>query len=274
MKRVIRIKESEWPSFKKEIREDLFLKKNKEDSTLHVFSDKEQKWARYQETSALAKEFRKLGFEYKGELGHWVGDYARFSEINSFIKSHNKVRKIIEDLEALEDFIAETNTGDQTGKSVIMGKLDSYINDLANATDQAAMDAAIRNYLTFYSRFHNYSLTNSFLIYLQKKDAKRVAGYNTWKKNNRGVKKGATVIYIWFPMNIKVNTEVDTTGVDFSGVDDAQIEDGKVIIYLKRPFRIDDVKDLAGQIKSMFDYHGEIYMNKSSRTRWNMVYNF
>ncbi len=55
MKKVIRIKESEWPSFKKEIREDLFLKKNKEDSSLHVFSDKEQKWARYQETSALAK---------------------------------------------------------------------------------------------------------------------------------------------------------------------------------------------------------------------------
>ena len=60
--------------------------------------------------------------------------------------------------------------------------------------------------------------------------------------------------------------------IDF--IDDAQIEDGKVIIYLKRPFRIDDVKDLAGQIKSMFDYHGEIYMNKSSRTRWNMIYNF
>jgi hypothetical protein len=31
---------------------------------------------------------------------------------------------------------------------------------------------------------------------------------------------------------------------------------------------------LVGQIKSMFDYHGEIYMNKSSRTRWNMIYNF
>ena len=57
-------------------------------------------------------------------------------------------------------------------------------------------------------------------------------------------------------------------------VDDAQIEDGKVIIYLKRPIHLDDIKDLAGQIKSMFDYHGEIYMNKSSRTRWNMIYNF
>lgn len=57
-------------------------------------------------------------------------------------------------------------------------------------------------------------------------------------------------------------------------VDDAQIEDGKVIIYLKRPIHLDEIKDLAGQIKTMFNYHGEVY--KPSRTRWNyiMIYNF
>ena len=58
---------------------------------------------------------------------------------------------------------------DPTKKNVIMDQLELYINDLANATDQVAMDAAIRNYLTFYSKFHNYSLTNSLLIFLQKK---------------------------------------------------------------------------------------------------------
>jgi hypothetical protein len=57
-------------------------------------------------------------------------------------------------------------------------------------------------------------------------------------------------------------------------VDDAQIEDGKVIIYLKRPVHIDKIKELADSVKTMFDYHGEIY--KPSRTRWNyiMIYNF
>lgn len=57
-------------------------------------------------------------------------------------------------------------------------------------------------------------------------------------------------------------------------VDDAQIENGKVIIYLKRPIHLDEIKDLAGQIKTMFNYHGEVY--KPSRTRWNyiMIYNF
>jgi hypothetical protein len=32
-------------------------------------------------------------------------------------------------------------------------------------------------------------------------------------------------------------------------VDDAQIEDGKVIIYLKRPIHLDEIKDLANSNK-------------------------
>jgi hypothetical protein len=57
-------------------------------------------------------------------------------------------------------------------------------------------------------------------------------------------------------------------------IDDAQIEDGKVIIYLKRPFQVDEIKALANSVKTMFDYHGEIY--KPSRTKGNyiMIYNF
>jgi hypothetical protein len=57
-------------------------------------------------------------------------------------------------------------------------------------------------------------------------------------------------------------------------VDDAQIEDGRVIIYLKRPIHLDEIKALADSVETMFDYHGEIY--KPSRIRWNyvMVYNF
>ncbi len=216
----IRIKESEWPTLRGNLKEDIFLKKDDTNKKIIIFSDKEDKRDRVKETIGLSKEFRKLGFDWKPDLGHWVGDYDKLETINVLIKGHNKLRKIINDLESLEDFIEDTDV-EQSKKNLIMDKLDMYINDLANATDQAAMDAAIRNYLTFYSRFHNYSLTNSFLIYLQKKDAKKVAGYNTWKKTNRGVVKGATPIWIWFPMQVKSNAEVDTTGVDFSQVDDA-----------------------------------------------------
>ena len=58
-------------------------------------------------------------------------------------------------------------------------------------------------------------------------------------------------------------------------VDDAQIEDGKVIIYLKPPIpHFDEIKELSDLIKTMFNYHGEIY--KPSRTLLNyiMIYNF
>jgi hypothetical protein len=216
----IRIKESEWPTLQADLKEDIFLKKDDTNKKIVIFSDKEDKRDRVKETIGLSKEFRKLGFDWKPDLGHWVGDYDKLEAVNVLIKGHNKLRKIIDDLEMLENFIEETDV-EQSKKNLIMDKLDMYINDLANATDQAAMDAAIRNYLTFYSRFHNYSLTNSFLIYLQKKDSKKVAGYKTWKKNNRGVKKGATAIWIWFPMQVKADAEVDTTGVDFSQVDDA-----------------------------------------------------
>jgi hypothetical protein len=221
MKKVV-ISESQlsrvFPRLKQsEVKEDLFLKKNESDKKIFIFSDKEEKSARTQETIRLGKTFKSLGFEWDGKLGHWWGPYSQLEAINDLIKKHNKIRGVIEDLEMIEAFIAETDI-ETSSKNLIMDKLDMYINDLANATDQAAMDAAIRNYLTFYSRFHNYSLTNSFLIYLQKKDAKRVAGYNTWRKNNRGVKKGATPIFIWFPMGN--NNQIQDTGkIDFTDLD-------------------------------------------------------
>lgn len=203
-----------------EVKEDIFLKKNSEEKLLIIFSDKEDSRANSNETYALRTEFSKLGFIWKKALNHWVGDYSKLEDVNKLIKKHNKVRGIIEDLKSLEDFIFDADI-ESSKKDLIMGKLDGYVNDLANATDQAAMDAAIRNYLTFYSRFHKYSLTNSFLIYLQKKDATRVAGFNTWKKSNRGVKKGATAISIWFPMKFTNKEETDTSNVDFTAVDDA-----------------------------------------------------
>ena len=199
--------------------EDLYLKKNQEEKKLYIFSDIEDKRGAARETIGLAKEFRKLGFDWKQELGHWVGDYSQLDVINQLIKSHNKIKEIVEDLEKIEDFM-EGSDADPSAKSLIMKKLDGYIHDLANATDQSAMDAAIRNYLSFYSKFHNYSLLNTWLIYLQKKDSTKVASYTTWKKNNRGIKKGPTTIWIWRPItNNDSKDNFDISKVDFSDLD-------------------------------------------------------
>lgn len=55
------------------------------------------------------------------------------------------------------------------------------------------------------ARFHRYSFGNIMLILAQKPDATHVAGFTTWKKVNRWVKKGEKGIVIIAPMLLKRN---------------------------------------------------------------------
>lgn len=57
-----------------------------------------------------------------------------------------------------------------------------------------------KSYLQLQNTFHNYSTTNALLIYSQFPTATKVGSYNTWKKNNRQVKKGEKGIKIFRPM--------------------------------------------------------------------------
>jgi hypothetical protein len=60
--------------------------------------------------------------------------------------------------------------------------------------------AEFRNFLIAMSHFHNYSWGNQMLIWLQKPDARHVAGYNTWRDLGRYVKKGESGIAILAPL--------------------------------------------------------------------------
>ena len=67
-----------------------------------------------------------------------------------------------------------------------------------------------RNYLSFLSKFHTYSLNNMILIMSQYPEATLVAGYNSWSKNfNRHVNKGERAIKILAPYEYKNNVLVD-----------------------------------------------------------------
>ena len=57
-----------------------------------------------------------------------------------------------------------------------------------------------RQYLKTMSRFHRYSVNNTMLIFMQKPDATRVAGFNKWRDEfKRNVKKGEKGIKIIAP---------------------------------------------------------------------------
>ena len=58
----------------------------------------------------------------------------------------------------------------------------------------------LQKFIETMARFHNYSFRNALLIFGQMQDATRVAGFGTWKKLGRFVKKGEHGIAILAPM--------------------------------------------------------------------------
>jgi antirestriction protein ArdC len=58
----------------------------------------------------------------------------------------------------------------------------------------------LTQYLSAMARFHRYSLGNIMLIASQRRDATRVAGFRTWNKLGRFVKKGEKGIFVLAPI--------------------------------------------------------------------------
>ena len=79
---------------------------------------------------------------------------------------------------------------------------DQALADLVTALEQGKSEA-LTAYLATMSRFHHYSFGNIMLIALQRPDATRVAGFQTWKTFGRFVKQGEKGIVIIAPMSFK-----------------------------------------------------------------------
>ena len=68
------------------------------------------------------------------------------------------------------------------------------------ASLESGRSEALRAYLKTMALFSKYSLNNLFLIVRQRPDARRVAGYQTWRKLGRYVRKGEKGIAIIAPL--------------------------------------------------------------------------
>ena len=95
------------------------------------------------------------------------------------------------------------------------------IEALATDTDEARQSALFTSYLRAVGMFHNYSWHNCALIWSQKPEASRVAGFRTWKKLGWYVIAGSKGIAIFAPMTFKEKgaaadgTEQESTRVWF-----------------------------------------------------------
>jgi len=78
-------------------------------------------------------------------------------------------------------------------------KVEGSLDELADAVEQGKSEQ-LKRYLAMLARFHRYSLGNVLLIGWQRPDATRVAGFHTWKKLGRHVKRGEKGIRILAPI--------------------------------------------------------------------------
>ncbi len=78
-------------------------------------------------------------------------------------------------------------------------RIDDSVDTLAKAIDAVRASETFKAYLDVQAKFHKYSWCNSLLILSQFPTAERVAGFQTWKKLKRYVRKGEHGIMIFAP---------------------------------------------------------------------------
>jgi hypothetical protein len=89
---------------------------------------------------------------------------------------------------------------------------DIALQQLAAALERGQSET-LRAYLAAVGRFHRYSLRNALLIAAQRPDAQRVAGFHTWRRLGRMVRKGEHGIAILAPV-VRRRREVTDHGED------------------------------------------------------------
>lgn len=85
-------------------------------------------------------------------------------------------------------------------------KIKAFMGELDAAREALDTDEEWLAYLDVMTKFHHYSANNQMLIWLQRPDATRVAGFKKWQEMGRQVRKGEKGIAILAPR--RANVEV------------------------------------------------------------------
>jgi len=102
-----------------------------------------------------------------------------------------------------------TNTRGSKAKGLLKD-VEALIDRLATSAVSARDSQEFQDWLRVVSRFHQYSFNNTLLIYRAMPTATRVAGYKTWQKLGRQVKRGEKGIPILAPVVYRKKPEPTT----------------------------------------------------------------
>lgn len=190
--------------------ENLILKRFPEEDKIVVVSDLEDEREASKETFKNKETLKKAGFKWNSNINAWATEKNNFMHAQSVLNTINKKEVLINKLEDIEELVRNS---DVPNKNQLSDRIKLFVDDLAQATDEAAADAKIKQYLNFFSKFRRHSFVNSLLIFIQNPNATRVAGFRQWEeKFHRRVKKGAKGIMIYAPIVSKKKGEEDLGG--------------------------------------------------------------
>lgn len=126
-------------------------------------------------------------------------------------------------------------------------KIEALMKAIEEGVDNVIESGDIENLLNHMSKFHNYSFGNQMLIYIQKKEATEVAGYNRWEEIGRQVKKGEHGIQILAPVVFKKKKED---------------ENGEIVEERYTRFRVVRVFDISQTEPALYEFNTEEELNK------------
>ena len=151
------------------------------------------------------------------------------------------------------------NTNKGTKTKEIFNKIVDGFNNIINTGEYA-------KFLKFSKNFTNYSFNNIVLIFSQMEEATQVAGFKTWQKMGRKLKKGAKGIQIIYPVKRKYTTKIE--GQDSFLNDENEKQEEKIIEYLTYrltyvfdisqtvgdPMPLEDKRLNSNNMKNFFDF--------------------
>jgi len=128
-------------------------------------------------------------------------------------------------------------TQDNNNQGKARSLIETALDQLATALEQGHSQT-LKEYLATMARFHPYSAGNQLLIWSQKPQASRVAGYQTWKRLGRQVKHGEKGILIQAPIQYHYPTTKEKPGK-------SQNEDNTVTVTRLSGFKPAHVFDIT-----------------------------
>jgi antirestriction protein ArdC len=210
------------------VREAIVLKRNGD--KIVAVSDLGDPKLQSRETFKNKNKLKSGGFKWDSEVGAWAKPSGDFSSAMTTATSLNPAHAIINAVEDLPEFIMGQDGVNK--KKELADKVDQYIESLISDVEDAGSSEELQRFMDFNSKFRKYSWNNTLLIYIQRPNAKKVAGFKVWKdKLHRKVKKGSKGITIFAPMSKKVDEKQL----------DGAVKDRKYTFF--RPVTVFDIAD-------------------------------